>query len=477
MSLPWINIGIVVLLGILFIIIGQYFSRKVSSADEYIVGSGKLGVAFGMTALLAFWITGNTMLAAPESGFNWGLTGALAYGFGGGLAVVIFGFLSKRIHQVIPNGKTVGDFYGTRYDSKNYYLFLVLLIVYVIGFIVTQGIGGGILLEQVFDIPYYLSVVLTFGVVIAYSYFGGFRSVAGVAYFQVLLILVVAIVIPPLVYFNVGFGAVYSGMENSAPERLNLLNEGGLLFMTAGAVFLIGEVFMDNTFWQRAYAIRRDDVLKTFLLSGIGWALVPLAVASLAFVALAFGDEPAHPNQVAPLVAQVYGGEAAGWFFLVAVWTALASTTAALVNGLVTLVMNDIIPQLKDGEPTDEELLQYGKYLTVMVGIAGLIFSLPQILTMLEMLIFLGVINAAFIFPIVLGLWWEKTNPTVVFLAVILATATGYAVYFAIGDLQGIVVSGWVSFLVIVTGSLIRPSDFNWQQLYNTGITYQEGDD
>lgn len=477
MSLPWVNIGIVIVLGILFILAGYYFSRKVAKADEYILGSGQLGVAFGITSLLAFWITGNTMLAAPESAYNFGLTGAIGYAFLGGSGVVLFGLLSKRIHQVIPDGKSVGDYYGNRYDAKNYIIFIALLIVYVIGIIVTQGIGGGVLLEQIFNIPYYLSVVLTFGVVITYSYFGGFRSVAGVAYFQVLLILIVAIIVPPLVYFNVGFAPTYAGMAERVPTKLNLLNESALLFMFAGALFGIGEVFMDNTFWQRAYAIRRDVVVKTFMLSGIGWVLVPLAVASLAFVALGFGNQPAHPNQVAPFVAQIYGGRVAGWLFLVAVWTALASTTAASINALATLVMNDVIPRVKDEEPTDEELLSYGKYLTIAVGIVGMIFSLPQILTMLQMLIFLGVINAAFLFPIVLGLWWKKTSSEAVFVAVLLATIIGYYVYFTVGSLQGIVASGWVSFVVTVVGSFIRPDDFNWRRLRDAGTTPGEVSD
>jgi len=472
MALPWINIGIVLALGLVFIGAGWYFSRRVEDADEYIVGSGKLGVAFGMTSLLAFWITGNTMLAAPESAYNFGITGALGYALIGGSGVVLFGFLSKRIHQVIPHGKSIGDYYGTRYDTKNYSLFIALLIIYVLGLIVTQGVGGGVLLEQIFDIPYMISVALTFAVVIAYSYFGGFRSVAGVAYFQVLLILIVAIVVPPLVYFKVGFTPVYQGMSESAPASLNLTNEAALLFMFGGAFFGIGEVFMDNTFWQRAYAIREEDVLKTFMLSGIGWALVPLAVASLAFVALAFGREPAQINQVAPLVAQVYGGQFAGWLFLVAVWSALASTTAASINALATLLMHDLLPRVKD--VSNDESLQYGKYLTVVVGIAGLLLSLPKILTMLQMLIFLGVINAAFIFPIVLGLWSEKTNPNGAFAAAIIATIGGYAVYFTVGDLQGIITSGWLSFLITAGSTIIRPHEFDWRKLQRAGKAASE---
>ncbi|NGM70526.1 hypothetical protein G6M89_16205 [Natronolimnobius sp. AArcel1] len=468
MTLPWINIGIVLLLGAGFIGAGWYFSQKVSDADEYILGSGKLGVAFGMTSLLAFWITGNTMLAAPESAYLYGVIGAAGYGLTGGLAVILFGMLSKRIHQIIPHGKTVGDYYRTRFGSRNYYLFLVLLIIYILGMIVTQGVGGGVLLEQIFEIPYYIAVFLTFITVITYSYFGGFRSVAGVAYFQVLLILLVALIVPPLVYLNVGFEPTYEGMMQNAPETLSLFEPAALLFLFGFAIVGTGEVFMDNTFWQRAYAIRRDVVVKTFSLSGIGWSLVPVAVASLAFVALAFGDSPDQINQVAPLVAEIYGGEMAGWLFLIAVWSALCSTTAASINSLSTLIMNDIASNV-DEDATSEELLQYGKYLTVAVGIFGLLLSLPQILTMLQMLVFLGVINAAFLFPIIAGLWWEKTNPTAVMIAVIAATTVGYWVYFTVGDLQGVIASGWVSFVLTYGISLLRPGEFEWERLREVG--------
>jgi Na+/proline symporter len=263
-------------------------------------------------------------------------------------------------------------------------------------------------------------------------------------------------------------------MLENAPSSLNLTNQAALLFMFGGAFFGIGEVFMDNTFWQRAYAIRQEDVLKTFMLSGIGWALVPLAVASLAFVALAFGREPEQINQVAPLVAQVYGGQFAGWLFLVAVWSALASTTAASINALATLLMHDLLPRVKEGV-TDDESLQYGKYLTVVVGVLGLLLSLPRILTMLQMLIFLGVINAAFIFPIVLGLWSEKTNPTGAFVAALVAIVGGYAVYFTVGNLQGIIASGWLSFLITAGSTVVWPSEFDWRKLQRAGRSAPEG--
>lgn len=140
-------------------------------------------------------------------------------------------------------------------------------------------------------------------------------------------------------------------------------------------------------------------------------------------------------------------------------WSALASTTAASISALATLLMHDLLPRVKD--VSSGESLQYGKYLTVVVGVLGLLLSLPKILTMLQMLIFLGVINAAFIFPIVLGLWSEKTNPNGVFVAAIVATIGGYVVYFTVGHLQGIIAGGWLSFLITAGSTAVWPRDFN----------------
>ena len=137
--------------------------------------------------------------------------------------------------------------------------------------------------------------------------------------------------------------------------------------------------------------------------------------------------------------------------------------------------MNDVVPRVRE-DVNEDDLLRFGKYLTVVVGIVGFVLSLPRILTMLQMLIFLGVINAAFIFPIVAGLWWEKTNPNGVLAAVVVATIGGYWVYFTVGSLQGIVASGWLSFVITYGSSLIRPESFDWRKLREAGRRTEESE-
>ncbi len=463
-----VNIAIILGLGVLFIAVGYYLSRAVKTADQFILGTGKLGVAFGSASLLAFWITGNTTLAAPEAAYTMGILGAIGYGFLGGIAVMLFAPLAKRIHEVIPHGRTVGDFYMARFGNLNYVVFLVFLLIYVFGILITQGIGGGVILEQVFGIPYLLAVVLSFAIVIAYSMLGGFQSVTGVAFFQIVLILIAVAGVVPYVFFSQGASNVYQGMLNNSPELLDLTLPAGLLFLFGGAMLGIGEVFMDNTFWQRAYAIRRDRLTPTFIISGIGWAFVPIAVSTLAFVALAEGIKPEQVNQVAPQVAQQFGGGFANYMFLVVVWSAILSTAAASLNAFSSVILNDLVPRFRPNL-REREQRRYGTIITVIVGVIALLLTLPQFTSMLQMLIFIGVINAAFIYPIALGLFWRRMTSTAALCAGIVSPIVGYVVYFTVGPIQGIIASGWVSLVLCLGLSLMTRSSYDWSILHNYG--------
>ncbi len=471
-NIPWGNVGIVVVLGICFCLVSYFISKKIKSADDFMFGSGKLGVAFGSASLLAFWITGNTVMAAPESAFGYGVLGAIGYGFLGGFAVVLFAPLAKRIHQVLPYSRTVGDYYSGRFDRKNYYLFLFMSFAYTMGLLITQGIGGGNLLEQIFAIPYEFALILTFVIVMIYSTMGGFNSVTGVAFIQVVLIVLVVLVVPPIVYFNTGVSPVYEGMKALDIEKLNLLNGPGLMFMFAGTVMGVGEVFMDNTFWQRAYAIRKDKVSKIFAISGIGWLFVPLAVGTLAFIALGFGisieDFGGSINQLAPYIARIYGGDFVGYLFLVCVWSALASTIAGCLSALSSMFINDVYCRAKK-DTTPKQRLRAARIMIIVVGILALLLSLPRFTSMLSMLVFFGVINGAYIFPIAFGLFWKKLNSNATFAATILAIVFGYITYFTIGSFEGLLVSALISFSVCVIGSLIKPDNFDWEILKKIG--------
>jgi Na+/proline symporter len=460
-----IYIIIVALLGAFWIILGWLISKRTKTATHYMVGTRKLGVAMGAGAILAFWITGNTMLAAPESAYTMGYLGAIGYALAGGLGILFFIPLARRIHEVIPRGRTVGDFYSVRLGSKNYWLFFVLLVIYVLGILITQGIGGGIILESIFGIPYHIAVILTFVVVILATFLGGFLSVVALAYIQVMLLLIVTvIVVPGSIFSSGGFAKIFDGILKHSPASMNIIAVTGLLWCAAGPVLGIGEVFMDNTFWQRAFAIDKEKIKKSFGFAGIGWMALPLSVCVLSFIALGANFVPEHVNAVAPMIALQYLGTIGGVLFLIAVWSALTSTAAGIINSISSLIANDVILKIRPEMP-ERRLLFSLRIIVVILGIIAILVCLPKVLTMLQVLIIMGVVNAAFLFPISFGLLWEKVNRNAAFIAVIAGVIAGYYVYFTVGPFQGIFVSGWASFLITLIGTLIAPQKFEWKQL------------
>lgn len=492
MSEGGVGIALIVLLGGLWIYIGIRSARRVQDTDDYLVGGRNVGVALGSATILATWVTGNTILAAPESGYTYGVLGVLGYAVGGSIAVVAFAPLAARLHAILPSGRTVGDFFRLRYDTKNYGLFLVMLILWDLGWLLTQGMAAGIILESVFDLPFHVGVVLTIAIVVAYVTVGGMISVLSTDFMQTMLIMLVVFLFPAWIYLSAGPGDVYDGIAALSPEKLQLGDAGGLLFLCIIPLIYTGEAFMDNTFWQRAFMLRRGIIKKTFLLAGLGWIFVPVATGTLAWVAIGTDmDLPGGPSSVAPEVVAHYAGGLGSVLFLALIWAALASTMSALLNAVSGIVMNDVYNNFVRPQATDRQVLRVGRITTVVLALVTIAAAWPKPMTLLTLLILLGVINAAYLTPVVLGVWYRTVNPTGVFWSVVVGCVAGLLVFgggalpmlwFEIpvldlpvwlsGELQGAV----VSFIVVTIGVVVstrlwpRPFDFDTMRTWTRDL-------
>lgn len=485
MSFQVLGIIVIVLLGATWIFAGLKVSKKVANTDDYLVGGRQVGVALGGATILATWVTGNTILAAPESGYTYGVLGVLGYAVAGGIAVIAFAPLAARLKVILPAGRTVGDFFRLRYDKKNYWLFLVALLVWDLGWLLTQGMAAGIILESIFGIPFQIGVIVTVSIVLTYVTIGGMMSVLSTDFLQTMLIMLLVFIFPAFIYTVAGPGTVYDGMMRLAPETLRLDNPSGVLFLCVIPLIYVGEVFMDNTFWQRAFALRKAILKKTFVFAGIGWVFVPVATGTLAFVAVGTGmDLPGGPSSVAPEVVAQFAGTLGSVFFLALLWAALASTMAALMNGVAGIFMNDIYNNVIRPGANDKQVLTAGRIATVVIALITIATALQRPSTLLSLLIWLGIINAAYITPVVIGAYFKRANSTGTFCSVIVGILAGLLFYgggsldllffqiplftfpeWASGDLQGAIVSFSVTTAGVLTTALIRPEIFDFDYM------------
>ena len=312
-------------------------------------------------------------------------------------------------------------------------------------------------------------------------------SVLSTDFMQTMLIMIVVFVFPAFIYFMANPSVVYNRMADLSPEKLSLSTPSGLLFLAVIPLIYCGEVFMDNTFWQRAFMLRKSVITKTFAFAGIGWVFVPVAIGALAWVAVGTGMElPGGPSSVAPAVVAQYAGGIGSVVFLVLIWAALASTMSALLNGVAGIFMNDVYNNFIKPHASDRELLRVGRWLTIAAAALTVILAWPRPLTLLTLLILLGVINAAYIPPIIMGLFFRSTNPPGVFWGVVTGTVAGLFVFgnggfdllwftwhivdiptWLGGELQGAVVSFLISSISTVGMTLLRPRSFDFSTMIN----------
>ena len=131
-----------------------------------------IGLALSTATLMASWVTGNTTLLAPEFGYRNGLWGMFSYALAG-LGLILFAPLALRIKQLMPSARTSGDFIRLRYGRLAWCVFMVITAIYTLGFLMTQAMGAGILLEALSGFDYRMGRVVVIGVSTLYTLFGG----------------------------------------------------------------------------------------------------------------------------------------------------------------------------------------------------------------------------------------------------------------------------------------------------------------
>ena len=338
-SVPFLQPGIawalVVLFSVLWVALGIAWGRRgQGNADDYMLAGRNIGLALSTATLMASWVTGNTTLLAPEFGYKTGLWGMFSYALAG-LGLILFAPLASRIKQLMPNGRTSGDFIRLRYGRLAWWVFMLITAIYTLGFLMTQAMGAGLLLQALSGFDYHVGMVVVIGVATVYTLFGGMRAVIGTDFIQSLLIMVLLAVVAVLAFRQFPMPEVHASLLARHPDRLDLLLPAGLLIAWNSALFSMGEVFHNNIWWSRVFASRRSVVMTSFVLGGIAWMSVPMVTGSIGLVALAREVPLEQVNMVFPVMAADLLGAGGAALVFVVVFASLTSTLDSLLACLL----------------------------------------------------------------------------------------------------------------------------------------------
>lgn len=455
---------IIVLFGLAWITFGWYLGRQNKSHADFALAGRNVGFAFASATAMATWVTSNTTLVAPELTFQFGLWGMVGYSFAA-IGLILFAPISVRIKQLLPHGYTSGDFIRLRFGHTAWLIFLIISMVYAMGWLVSLGMAGGILLQALSGLDYHIGMSAILVICVTYTLFGGLRAVIATDFIQALIIIAGVVAIAFLILNNVGLDSIHSNLSANHPRLLDLLFPAAVMFLFNNIFFGLGEIFHSNVWWSRALAFRKKVVFRAFLTGGLLWLPIPIVTGFIALAAPELGIFPASPDMVGPTVAASVLGSAGAMLVFIVVFSALASSLDSLLAATSDLITRDIYHKRLHPQATDAQQLKMNRKVIVGLGAVTWLLCVPQVATLAALLNFTGAFVASTIFPIVVGLYQARLNGRYAAVAMAMGTIIGLIAYFSIGFYVAALLSCLVSAVITGVGVWRSRSRFDWNAL------------
>jgi Na+/proline symporter len=460
-ELGWFVIGS---FSVVWVALGWFWGRRSTSFDDHILAGRNVGIALGTATAMATWVTSNTTMAAPQLAYQLGIWGMVGYSLGA-VGLIMFAPLAERIKQLMPGGYTSGDFVRVRFGRANWMVFLLISLFYGVGWLVSMGMAGGILLEALTGIPYHVGMVVIVIVCVGYTLLGGLHAVIGTDFVQSVLILVGLVVVGAVMLTTITPSEIHEQLRTERPQLLNLLMPASIMFLFNNLLFGLGEVFHANVWWSRALAFREGTGFRSFLIAGLLWLPVPVAAGGIALAAPALGVNVPTLDMVGPLVVGELMGAAGGMLILIIVFSSLASSLDSLLAATSDLLVEDVYRQLLRPHASDAELRRATRLIVLGLGVSAIALCWGRLTTLAELIQFTGAFVASTIWPIVAGLYWKTTNRSAVGAAFVLGSVAGLIAYFTIGFYTAALVGAAVSMSCVCLGTWARPEPFDWKRL------------
>lgn len=459
-------IGLLIAFGVIWIFFGWWLGRKTKSLDDHMLAGRNVGLAFAGATAMATWITSNTTLVAPQLTYQLGVWGMVGYSLAA-LGLILFAPMAKRIKELMPEGYTCGDFIRIRYGKAAWITFLGVSFCYAMGWLVTLGMAGGVLLDTLSGLNYIVGMTVILVICVGYTLLGGLKAVIATDYVQTIIIIVGVLIIGYVCYQKVGLETVYEFNKKHHPKLLDLLFPASMLFLFNNIFFGLGEIFHSNVWWSRALAFREGIGKKAYLMAGLLWLPIPIVAGFIALAAPSLGLYPASADMVGPMVAAQLLGSIGAIFVFVVVFAALASSLDSLLAATSDLITRDIYQGLINKTASKEKLHRMSKLVIVGLGLITWLICLPRFSTLGGVLLLTAGFVASTIWPIILGLYQRRLSGHFVTAALILGTSSGLIGYYTVGAYVAALFSCIVSFIVCMIGLAIKDDNFDWQRLKN----------
>lgn len=266
-AIAWLAVfaGVFALAGVL------YARTSRDTLEEFIVARNSQSATATVLTLLASSL-GAWILFAPAQAATWGGLGAVTgYALGSMAPRLTMIPLGRRMRELIPGGHTLTEFVIIRYGRAMYGLTLIIMLFYMLITLTAEITAIAKLMTLLAPVPLWLTAAIVMGATLLYTSWGGLKASIFTDKVQMVIIVPLLLILLALGWRATGGVApVVAGLQETAPQLLELGNlsglKAGLTFFVA--ILLTGLFHQGN--WQRIYAAQSARAMRNgFLLGGL----------------------------------------------------------------------------------------------------------------------------------------------------------------------------------------------------------------
>ncbi|RLV94276.1 Urea active transporter [Spathaspora sp. JA1] len=360
------------------------YNREIMTAEEFATAGRSVKTGLISSAVVSSWTWAATLLTSTTQVYNNGISGGFFYAAGATCQITLFACLAIKGRERAPAAHTYLEIIKGRYGTITHCIYIIW--GFATNILVTAMLltGGSAVVRDLTGMNAVASCLLLPLGVVVYTLFGGIKATFLTDYVHTIVMVIIIIIFAFTTWATSDVlgspGAVWEIVTKLAETQPREGNAGGSYFTmnskSGGMFFVInivgnfGTVFLDNGYFNKAFAADPASTYRGYILGSLAWLPIPAFCSltmGLAALALEHTEHwplgrPMTPDEVnaglvLPNAASALLGKGGAVLSLLMVFMAVTSAMSAELIAVSTICTYDIYRTYINPEATGKKLI------------------------------------------------------------------------------------------------------------------------
>lgn len=380
------------------------------SKESFLVARREINGLQGAMSISAAWAWAPSMFISSQVAYQSGLAGLFWFTIGNFLTLVFFSVFARRLRERQPNGFTLAGYVRDKFSTRVQTIFFIELAMLAVCAFAINVLAGSKALMVISGIDYHLTTLVLTALALIYTLKGGLRASVITEMFKIFVLWAGVLVLIPWALSSGSMNALIEGLGGITKLGNGLFHNEFVLGVMMGSglsMFLghLGAPWGDQSFYQRAFAIRQHSIIPAFVGGAFLFLLIPLAMGSLGFMMA--GLDVAIPKDVVGMTTILAISHLLpDWTVLLLMFMLFAGLVGLLdsqLSSAASLAGHDLYNRFNTS-PTDQGSIKWSRAGMLILAVVALVIANWPGMTLFTIFLFFGVMRATVWWPMMLHL-------------------------------------------------------------------------